>query len=41
MDELKKDILSGKIEGLPALSVFTSNKRQSNMTTITHKKDSK
>ena len=43
LEELKRDIIAGKIEGLPTHSsaAFASNKRQSNLTTITHKKDSK
>lgn len=44
IEEIKKDILAGKIDGMPTTSAtgFASNKRQSNMTTIVQtNKDSK
>jgi hypothetical protein len=43
LEELKRDMQAGKIEGLPTSSAaaFASNKRQSNLTTITQKKEIK
>lgn len=43
LEELKKEILAGKIDGFPtaSLAAFASNKRLSNLTTIVNKKDSK
>lgn len=43
LEELKKDMLAGKIDGLPTTSsaAFASNKRPSNLNTMQQKKDSK
>jgi hypothetical protein len=43
LEELKKDLLAGKVEGLPSSqsAAFASNKRPSNMTAMNQKKDSK
>lgn len=41
LEELKRDLQAGKIEGLPTTSsaAFASNKRQSNLNSVTNKKE--